>query len=100
MIGILIPLLLMTTPVKAEADPQVNAIYGPELESSNSILDWKPEDMHKLFDALREHHRAKNRSSVDDMLNKALLEYQDGSDGSTEQKELLQLSSGDDRQGT
>ena len=47
---------------------------------------------------LREHEAQKDRISIDDMLNNALanMEYEDGSNGSTESEELLQLSSNED----
>ena len=95
MIGILIPLLLLIpTPVRACSPPldgseftcpdhdhiMVDPIYGPEEERKNSIVDWNAADMHKIFDALRDYHAAQNRTPVEDMLNKALLEYNDGSD--------------------
>ena len=50
------------------------------------------------IDKVREHEAQKNRISIDDMLNNALadMEYENGSNGSTESEELLQLSSGED----
>ena len=50
------------------------------------------------IDKVREHEAKKNRISIDDMLNNALadMEYENGSDGSTEQEELLQLPSSED----
>ena len=50
------------------------------------------------IDKVREHEARKKRISIDDMLNNALadMEYENGSDGSTEQEELLQLPSSED----
>ena len=55
----------------------------------NPILDWSATDMHELLDALKDYEAAKNRTPIDDMLNKALLEYNNGSDDTAEQEELL-----------
>ena len=48
---------------------------------------------------LREHESKKDRTSIDEMLNNTLMEYEDGSDGSTKQEVLLQLPSDGDQQG-
>ena len=47
---------------------------------------------------MRDWESKQNRTSVDDMLNNALadMEEENGSDGSTEQEELLQLPSSED----
>ena len=52
----------------------------------------------EMIQAIREDEARKNRSSIDDMLNSALDDMEDnnGSNGSTEQEELLQLSSNGD----
>ena len=41
---------------------------------------------------MRDHESKKTRTPIEDMLNSSLAEYENGSDGSTEQEELLQLS--------
>ena len=79
MIGILIPLLFITTPVKAH------------MGHSFPTGEW--------IQKIREYESKQNRLSIDEMLNNSLLELEweeDGSDGSTESEELLQLSSGED----
>ena len=48
------------------------------------------------IEKIRDHESKKNRTSIDDMLNSSLAEYENGSDGSTEQEELLQLSGNED----
>ena len=50
------------------------------------------------IDKVREHEARKKRTPIEDMLNNALadMEYENGSDGSTEQEELLQLPSSED----
>jgi len=47
---------------------------------------------------VRDHEAQRNRISIDDMLNNALadMEYENGSDGSTESEELLQFPSNED----
>ena len=47
---------------------------------------------------MRDWESRQERLSIDEMLNNALadMEYNDGSDGSTESEELLQLSSNED----
>ena len=45
---------------------------------------------------MRDHESRIKRSPVEDMINNTLMEYENGSDGSTEQEELLQLSSNED----
>ena len=42
---------------------------------------------------MRDHESKKDRTSIDEMLNNTLTEYENGSNGSTESEELLQLSS-------
>ena len=45
---------------------------------------------------IRDYKSKQNRLSIDEMLNNTLMEYENGSDGSTESEELLQLSSNED----
>ena len=45
---------------------------------------------------IREYESKRKRISIDEMLNNTLMEYENGSDGSTESEELLQLSSNED----
>ena len=45
---------------------------------------------------MRDHESRIKRSPIEDMINNTLMEYENGSDGSTEQEELLQLSSNED----
>ena len=50
----------------------------------------------EMIQAVRDHEARENRTSVEDMLNSSLAEYENGSNGSTEQEELLQLQSNGD----
>ena len=45
---------------------------------------------------MRDHESRTKRSPIEDMINNTLMEYENGSDGSTKQEELLQLSSNED----
>ena len=53
------------------------------------------------IEKIRDHESKKTRTPVEDSINNALedMEIDYGSDGSTEQEELLQLQSDKDRQG-
>ena len=74
--GILIPLLFIATPVKAH------------MGHSFPTGEW--------IQKIREYESKRKRISIDEMLNNTLMEYENGSDGSTEAEELLQLSSNED----
>ena len=45
---------------------------------------------------MRDHESRQKRTPIEDMINNTLTEYEYGSDGSTEQEELLQLQSNKD----
>ena len=47
----------------------------------------------EMIQKIREQESEANRTSIEDMINNTLTEYENGSDGSTESEELLQLSS-------
>ena len=68
MIGILTPLFIVTSPINPNTMIQ-------------EMRNWKSEQ---------------ERTPVEEMLNNTLMEYEDGSDGSTESEELLQLPSDGD----
>ena len=48
------------------------------------------------IEKIRDHEAQKERTSVEDMLNSSLADYENGSDGSTKSEELLQLQSDGD----
>ena len=48
------------------------------------------------IEKIRQHEAKQERISIDDMINNTLTEYENGSNGSTEQEELLQLPSDGD----
>ena len=81
MIGILIPLLMMTSPAKAwEVEKQQP--YEGMLPDNSQILNTWIQSMKQW-----ELERQMNDPSFD--INNALADYFNGSDGSTEQEELL-----------
>jgi hypothetical protein len=69
MIGILTPVLIVTSPLN------MNHII-------QEMRNWKSEQ---------------ERTSIEEMLNNTLMEYEDGSDDPTESEELLQLPSDGDQ---
>ena len=50
----------------------------------------------EMIQKIREQESEANRTSIEDMINNTLTEYENGSDGSTKSEELLQLSSNGD----
>ena len=51
------------------------------------------------YNAIREH-RMKDKTIPEDAINKALMEFNYGSNGATQSEELLQLPSDEDQQGS
>jgi len=70
--------------------------FAPEAEAS----DWPSAG--EMIQKVREHEAKKTRTDPEDSINNALadMEYDYGSTDPTEQEELLQLPSSDDRQST
>ena len=58
------------------------------LEVEGGIERW-----YSIVHQLQNYQREENKTDPDDAINKALMEYFNGSNGSTKQKELLQLQS-------
>ena len=86
MIGILTPLLLMTSPVKA-------------LEKQQPYEGMLPDNTQVLNNWMQQMRQWELEQTIRDPefdINNALAEFFNGSDGSTEQEELLQLSSNRD----
>ena len=82
----LLPILMMTTPVMANGiDGDYNKFYDELYEG--------------MWEAQRQE-RMKNRTLPEDSINKALMEFNYGSNGATLTEELLQLSSDEDQQGS
>ena len=72
----------------------------PVMASPIDDRDQFYDDLYEnLWEAQRQE-RMKNRTLPEDSINKALMEFQYGSYGSTKSQELLQLSSDEDQQGS
>ena len=77
--------LMMTTPVMASPIDDRDQFY---------------DDIYEAYhDAMREH-RMKDKTPAEDAINKALMEFNYGSNGATQSEELLQLPSDEDQQGS
>ena len=83
-----IPLILVgcTAPV---TDPPAHAF---ELEIEESHWD----NVYRAIEYIKAGQREKKMTDPTDAINIALMEFNNGSNGSTEQKELLQLPSDGD----
>ena len=72
----------------------------PVMASPIDDRDQFYDDIYEAYyNAIREH-RMKDKTLPEDSINKALMEFQYGINGSTESQELLQLSSDEDQQGS
>ena len=90
MIGILIPLLLMTSPAKAFEVEKQQPYDGLLPDNSQTLNNW--------ITKMRQWELEQTIRDPEFDINKALAEFFNGSDGSTESEELLQLPSGEDKQ--
>ena len=77
--------LMMTTPVMASPIDDRDQFYDDIYEA--------------YYNAIREH-RMKDKTPAEDSINKALMEFNYGSNGATQSEELLQLPSDEDQQGS
>ena len=72
----------------------------PVMASPIDDRDQFYDDIYEAYyNAIREN-RMKDKTLPEDAINKALMEFQYGSYGSTESQELLQLQSDEDQQGS
>ena len=79
---VILPLFLLSMCSDAPVTPPAGA-----LEVEGGIEKW-----YAIVDHLQNYQREENKTDPDDAINSALEEFwevQDGSDGSTEQEELL-----------
>ena len=85
---IILPLILVgcTAPV---TDPPAHAF---ELEVEESQWQY----VYDAIEYIKAGQREKKMTDPTDVINKALMEFNNGSNDSTEQEELLQLSSNGD----
>ena len=77
----------------APVTPPVGAF---ELEVEESHWD----NVYRAIEYLKQGEREKNMTQPEDAINRALAEFNYGSNGSTESEELLQLPSDEDQQGS
>ena len=88
MIGILIPLLLMTSPAKAWEVEKQQPYEGMLPDNTQVLNNW--------IQRMKQWELEQTIRNPEFDINNALADYFNGSDGSTEQEELLQLSSSQD----
>ena len=72
----------------------------PVMASPIDDRDQFYDDIYEAYyNAIREH-RMKDKTPAEDAINKALMEFNYGSNGATQSEELLQLPSDEDQQGS
>ena len=72
----------------------------PVMASPIDDRDQFYDDIYEAYyNAIREH-RMKDKTPAEDSINKALMEFNYGSNGATQSEELLQLPSDEDQQGS
>ena len=88
MIGILIPLLLMTSPAKAWEVEKQQPYEGMLPDNTQVLNNW--------IQSMKQWELEQTIRDPGFDINNALAEYFNGSDETAEQEELLQLSSNRD----
>ena len=86
----IIPIFFLTMCGTAPVTPPAGAF---ELEIEESHWD----KVYHAIEYIKQEKVKETRTSPEDAINKALMEFENGSNGSTKQKELLQLSSNRDQ---
>ena len=87
---LIIPMFFLTMCGTAPVTPPAGAF---ELEIEESQWDY----VYDAIEYIKQGEREKKMTQPEDAINKALMEFQYGSNGSTESQELLQLSSDGDK---
>ena len=87
---VIIPLFFLTMCAPAPVTPPSHAF---ELEVEESHWD----KVYHAIEYIKRGQREKNMTQPEDAINRALMEFEYGSNGSTESQELLQLSSDGDK---
>ena len=82
----IIPVFFLTMCAPAPVTPPSHAF---ELEVEESHWD----NVYRAIEYIKRGQREKNMTQPEDAINKALMEFEYGSNGSTESQELLQLPS-------
>ena len=83
---LIIPMFFLTMCAPAPVTPPSHAF---ELEVEESHWD----KVYHAIEYIKRGQREKNMTQPEDAINRALMEFQYGSNGSTESQELLQLPS-------
>ena len=83
---LIIPMFFLTMCGTAPVTPPAGAF---ELEVDED--HWN--NVYRAIEYIKTNEREKNMTDPEDAINKALMEFENGSNGSTESQELLQLSS-------
>ena len=83
---LILPLFFLTMCAPAPVTPPAGAF---ELEIEECQWDY----VYDAIEYIKMNEIEKNMTDPEDAINKALMEFENGSNGSTESQELLQLSS-------
>ena len=89
----IIPIFFLTMCGTAPVTPPTGAF---ELEIEESHWD----KVYHAIEYIKRGQREKNMTQPEDAINKALMEFEYGNNGSTESEELLQLPSNGNQQGS
>ena len=87
---LIIPMFFLTMCGTAPVTPPAGAF---ELEVDED--HWN--NVYRAIEYIKRGQREKNMTPPEDAINRALMEFEYGSNGSTESQELLQLSSDGDK---
>ena len=83
---LILPMFFLTMCAPAPVTPPAGA-FELEVEESH----WN--NVYRAIEYIKRGQREKNMTQPEDAINKALMEFEYGSNGSTQSQELLQLSS-------
>ena len=83
---LILPIFFLTMCAPAQVTPPSHAF---ELEIEESHWD----KVYHAIEYIKRGQREKNMTQPEDAINRALMEFEYGSNGSTESQELLQLAS-------
>ena len=90
---LILPMFFLTMCAPAPVTPPSHAF---ELKVEESHWD----NVYRAIEYIKMNEIEKNMTDPEDAINKALMEFEYGSNGSTESEELLQLPSDGDQQGS
>ena len=90
---LILPLFFLTMCGTAPVTPPAGAF---ELEVEDSHWD----KVYHAIEYIKRGQREKNMTQPEDAINRALMEFEYGNNGSTESQELLQLPSDGNQQGS